>query len=176
MLHHNLPIQPIHTYLSLSLAIISSIHTYLAYWCLSIPISIHPTIVGRMQHILHHNLPIQPIQAYLNLSLAIQPHIINSYLSIPIQPICTYLYLLASTSLQSAIYRHMLHHILPIQPIQTYPNLSLVIQPHIINSYLSLPIQPIGAYLYLSAYTPLQLAVCSISCIITYLSSLFRPI
>ena len=166
MLHHNLPIQPIHTYPNLSLAIQPHINnSYLSipiqpictYLYLSAYTALQSVICRQM---LHHNLPIQPIQTYLNLSLAIQAHIINSYLSIPIQPICTYLYLSAQTLLQSAICRHMLHHNLPIQPNQTYLNLSLAIQPHIISAYLSIPIQPICLYLYLSAYTSLQTDRC----------------
>ena len=109
---------------------------------------------------LHHNLTIQPIKTYITISLAIHPHIINSYISIPIQPSCTYLYISAYTTLQSVICRQILHHNLPIQPIQTYLNLSLAIQAHIINSYLSIPIQPICTYLYLSAQTLLQSAIC----------------
>ena len=163
MLHQNLPIKPIQTYLNLSLAIQS--HIISSY--LSIPIqpicaylylsAYTPLKSAICRHMLLHDLP---IQTYLTLSLAIQAHIINSYLSVPIQPICTFLYLSAYTKLQSAICRHMLHHNLPIQPIQTYLNLSLAIQPHIINSYLSIPIQPICAYLYLLAYTLLQSAIC----------------
>ena len=166
MLHHKLPIQPINTYLNLSLAIQPHINeSYLSIpiqpICTYLYLSAYSSLqsaIGR--HMVHDNLPIQPIQTYLNLSLAIQPQIINSYLSIPIQPICAYLYLLAYTLLQSAICRHMLYHNLPIQPIQTYLNLSLAIQPHIISSYLSIPIQPICTYLYLSAYTPLKSAIC----------------
>ena len=166
MLHYNLPIQPIQTYPNLSLAIQPHINkSYLSIpiqpICTYLYLSAQTLLQSAIcRHMLHHNLPIQPNQTYLNLSLAIQPHIISSYLSIPIQPICIYLYLSAYTSLQTAICRHMLHHNLPIQPIQTYLNLSLAIQPHIMNSYLSIPIQPICTYLYLSAYTLLLSAIC----------------
>ena len=102
------------------------INTYLAYLCLSIPISIHLTIVS---HIQSYAVSKSTYPAYSDLSKPITSYPAPYYKFIPIQPFCTYLYLSAYTSLQTPICRHMLHHNLTIQPIQTYLNLSLAIHP-----------------------------------------------